>query len=324
MYNISELQEIVQSQFAKLDFQKQPTELYKPIEYILSIGGKRIRPLFTLMACNIFSDEIEKAFNPAIGLEVFHNFTLLHDDIMDNADIRRGQPTVHKKWNENTAILSGDAMMIYAYEFFFSLPANIQQEVLKVFNQTALEVCEGQQYDMNFETRLDVSEEEYIEMIKLKTSVLIAACMKIGAVCGGANEKDAQLMYDFGLSLGLAFQLRDDYLDSFGETSVFGKEVGGDIVANKKTYLLIKALSLSNKQKKSELLHWVNLNVFEREEKVNKVTEIYNSLDIKQITEQKINEYYNLAFNYLNEVSALKENKTVLLDFVKQLKNRDK
>ena len=323
MYKTSELQQIIEREFQKLDFPKNPAELYQPIEYILSIGGKRIRPLFTVLAANIFSEDVQNAIKPAIGLEVFHNFTLLHDDIMDKADIRRNKPTVHKKWNENVAILSGDAMMIYSYEFFMNLPAEIQISIFKTFNKTAIEVCEGQQFDMNFENQMEVSEQEYIKMIELKTSVLIAACFKIGAICGGANEKEAENMYEFGKNLGLAFQLRDDYLDCFGNTAEFGKQIGGDIVANKKTYLLIKALNISDSQTKAKIIAEINKKEFDRTEKVNTILEIYQQLNLPKIAEQKIEEYYNLAFSYFNKISVPTERKTEIIEFVNLLKNRN-
>ncbi|HBF88061.1 MAG TPA: isoprenyl synthetase [Bacteroidales bacterium] len=322
MYKTTELQQIIDSEFQKLYFPKNPAELYQPIEYILSIGGKRIRPLFTVLAANLFSEDVQNAINPAIGLEIFHNFTLLHDDIMDKADIRRNKPTVHKKWNENVAILSGDAMMIYSYEFFMNLPTEIQISIFKTFNKTAIEVCEGQQFDMNFENKMEVSEQEYIKMIELKTSVLIAACFKIGAICGGANEKDAENMYEFGKNLGLAFQLRDDYLDCFGNTAEFGKQIGGDIVANKKTYLLIKALNISDSQTKAKIIAEINKKDFDRTEKVNTILEIYQQLNIPQITEKKIEEYYNLAFSYFDKISVPTERKTPIIEFVNLLKNR--
>jgi geranylgeranyl diphosphate synthase type II len=220
-----------------------------------------------LLACNLFSDDIEQAINPAIGLEIFHNFTLLHDDIMDHADIRRGNPTVHVKWDENTAILSGDAMFIKAYEYFLDCKSPNFREILKVFNETALEVCEGQQYDMEFETRENVSEDEYLQMIRLKTSVLLAAALKIGALIGGAEQKDAEFLYEFGINLGLAFQLQDDLLDVYGDVNVFGKKIGGDIVANKKTFMLIKALEIAKGEELSTLKNLLADKNIEREEK---------------------------------------------------------
>jgi geranylgeranyl diphosphate synthase type II len=322
MYKIQELQQIIESEFQKIDFPKNPAELYQPIEYILTIGGKRIRPLFTVLTANLFSEDVQNAIKPSIGLEIFHNFTLLHDDIMDKADIRRNKPTVHKKWNENVAILSGDAMMIYSYEFFMYLPSEILIPIFKTFNKTAIEVCEGQQFDMNFENQIEVSEQEYIKMIELKTSVLIAACFKIGAICGGASEKDAENMYEFGKNLGLAFQLRDDYLDCFGNTSEFGKQIGGDIVANKKTYLLIKALNTSNQEIKEKLITEINKTNFDRAEKVKAILDIYKQLNIPQIAEQKIEEYYNLAFSYFDKISVPEERKTEIIEFVNLLKNR--
>lgn len=304
MFTLTKLQEIINNRISEENMGRKPYALYDPIKYTLDSGGKRIRPVLVLMACNMFSEKVDHAIKPAVGLEIFHNFTLLHDDIMDHADIRRGKPTVHKKWDENTAILSGDAMFIKAYEYFLDIDSPNFREILKVFNNTALEVCEGQQYDMEFEERPDVTEQEYLRMIELKTSVLLAAALKIGALLGGANMKDADLLYAFGINIGLAFQLQDDYLDVYGDTEVFGKQIGGDIVANKKTFMLIKALQLADSEHKRELEKLLQLHNFNRETKVSKVTEIYNDLNIQEIVTTKISGLNKKALDFLEQVSV--------------------
>jgi len=287
MYSLKELQQIIETQLSKINLNAEPKELYEPVEYILSIGGKRLRPSLVLAAYNLFKDDVENAIFPALALEVFHNFTLLHDDIMDKADLRRNQQTVHKKWSENVAILSGDAMSIKAYELLANVPAEFLTEVLQSFNKTALQVCEGQQLDMNFENRLDVSVDEYIEMIRLKTSVLIAVSLKIGGIMGGASKNDVQKLYDFGLNLGLAFQLQDDYLDSYGDVKVFGKKIGGDILANKKTFLLIRALELSDSKNTDKLLSLIERNDIKDELKISQVLEIYNETNVASLLKEK-------------------------------------
>ncbi len=324
MFQYKELQNIINNEIEQLNFNIEPFELYKPIEYVLSGSGKRLRPVLTLIACNLFSDEISKAIKPAIGLEVFHNFTLLHDDIMDKADIRRNKPTVHKKWNDNTAILSGDAMMIKAYEFFFSLNPEILAEVLPVFNKTALQVCEGQQYDMEFETRLNVTVEEYLQMITLKTAVLLASSLKIGAIIGGANEKDANLLYDFGINLGLAFQLQDDYLDVYGDVKTFGKQIGGDIVSNKKTFMLISAIEKAKDENKKRLFELINSDNFENAKKIQEVTDIYNQLNIPFILKEKLDYYHKSAINNLNQISVNNDKINILSELSKELIIREK
>jgi len=322
MYTISELQTLINESIHHEKIGREPYSLYDPINYTLNAGGKRIRPALVLMACNLFSDEIEKALKPAIGLEIFHNFTLLHDDIMDHADIRRGNPTVHKKWNENTAILSGDAMFIKAYEYILECESPNFREILKVFNNTALEVCEGQQYDMEFENRFDVTESEYLRMIELKTSVLLAAALKIGAMIGGASRKDADLLYEFGRNIGLAFQLQDDLLDVYGDVNVFGKEIGGDIVANKKTMMLIKALELAKGKDLEDLKKCINQNEFNRVEKIEKVTGIYDKLNIKELVQNKIMALNNSALEYLNQIVVADHKKSELKKLAEKLVNR--
>lgn len=322
MYTISELQTLINESIHHEKIGREPYSLYDPINYTLNAGGKRIRPALVLMACNLFSDEIKKALKPAIGLEIFHNFTLLHDDIMDHADIRRGNPTVHKKWNENTAILSGDAMFIKAYEYILECESTNYREILKVFNNTALEVCEGQQYDMEFENRFDVTESEYLRMIELKTSVLLAAALKIGAMIGGASRKDADLLYEFGRNIGLAFQLQDDLLDVYGDVNVFGKEIGGDIVANKKTMMLIKALELAKGKDLEDLKKCINQNEFNRVEKIEKVTGIYDKLNIKELVQNKIMVLNNSALEYLNQIDVADHKKSELKKLAEKLVNR--
>ena len=333
MKTLAEYQQIVEQEIKKQFFDKtnEPKELCEPIKYTLEVGGKRLRPALCLLACSLFSENIGAAVKPALGLETFHNFTLLHDDIMDKSPIRRGKPTVHKKWNENTAILSGDAMVIRAYQFLEDIEAKYLAKVFKVFNQTSLDVCIGQQHDMNFETQTlgleanSVSEEDYLFMISKKTSVLIAASLQIGAILGGADKNDAQNLFDFGNNLGLAFQLQDDLLDVYGNSKVFGKQIGGDILANKKTFLLIKAYELlENKNKINELLNSSPEKAEEKEFKIKEITNLYNSVNVKQLTEEKINNFYNKSLEALNKVSVENNKKEILIDFARNLIKREK
>lgn len=322
MYTFEECQEIIKIELNKLLLKKEPVNLYTPIEYILSNGGKRIRPVLTLMSCNLFSESVNDAIIPALAIEFFHNFTLLHDDIMDNADIRRGKPTVHKKWNTSSAILSGDAMCILAYDLLLKTKPEISSKILPEFTKTALEVCKGQQYDMDFENQNDVSVDQYLKMILLKTAVLIASSMKIGALTGGAGEKDAQLLYEFGENIGLAFQLQDDLLDAYGDESKFGKKNGGDIVANKKTYLLIKALELAQDEDYQMLVNILGSQGIDPEEKISLVLEIYDKLNIKEITSILINNYYNAAFKNIQKLSLDAERTKQIIYLTNSLMNR--
>lgn len=322
MFTFTELQEKINDSISNEKIGREPFSLYDPINYTLESGGKRIRSVLVLMTCNLFSDNIEKAIKPAIGLEIFHNFTLLHDDIMDHADIRRGNPTVHKKWNENTAILSGDAMFIKAYEYFLGCESPNFRDILKVFNNTALEVCEGQQYDIEFENRSNVTEQEYLRMIELKTSVLLAAALKIGALLGGADKSDANLLYEFGRNIGLGFQLQDDLLDVYGDAAVFGKQIGGDIVANKKTFMLIKARELAKGEDKNRLNDLLLSKDIERDIKVDAVTEIYNRLNIRNLVQNKIKELNHKALDYLNRVSVDEYKKSELKKLAEKLIKR--
>lgn len=322
--SLAEYTEIIDKALNELEYPVQPVGLYEPVHYILGLGGKRIRPALTLMATSIFSDDALSALPAALALEIFHNFTLMHDDIMDKADVRRGRETVHKKWNDNTAILSGDAAVIIAYNQLGLLPENLFKQAYRIFNRTALEVCEGQQFDMNFETRQDVSIAEYMEMIRLKTSVLIAAAMEIGAVCGGANPLEQEAMYRIGENIGLAFQLQDDYLDVFSETEKFGKENGGDIVNNKKTYLLISALNSDDKNAVAELNGWLNKTEFKKEEKISAVKDIYVKLGIDNDVQLAAINFINSAIELLNELNVPLEKKKPLEDLIFNLMYREK
>ena len=317
-----ELQALFEQELKKLNWNIDPKNLYSPIAYVLSLGGKRIRPVTALMACQLFCGDATKAMKPALALEVFHNFTLLHDDIMDRAEMRRNQPTVHVKWNDNTAILSGDAMLIKAYQLLEQCDAQSYPSILKLFSKTAAEVCDGQQYDMDFEDRMDVTVNEYLEMIRLKTAVLLAASLKIGALCGGADEKDAQYLYEFGIGIGIAFQLKDDLLDVYGDTKDFGKEIGGDICCNKKTFLLINALNQAKDNDHEELLKWINKKEFNRSEKIEAVTQIYNKLHLRQLTESKMTEYYDNALEALRKINRSESEKESFYQLAKHLMYR--
>ncbi|MBC8111828.1 MAG: polyprenyl synthetase family protein [Verrucomicrobia bacterium] len=289
----------------------------------MSLGGKRLRPLLTLLGASFFTDNWQIFTKPAIAVEVFHNFTLMHDDIMDKAPLRRGKPTVHEKWNANIAILSGDVMLVQAYELLTDIdPAKLPQ-VLRAFNRCAAEVCEGQQIDMNFETRNDVSEDEYLDMIRLKTAVLLGFSLKLGGILGGTSEANLTLLKELGENIGIGFQLKDDLLDVFGDQAKFGKQVGGDIIANKKTFLLIEALTQATGQTAKDLNHWLSLKDFDKAEKVAAVTEIYNKLNIKTLTENKINQYFEKGFDCLKKIEAPAEKKFYLQDFIEKLMQRE-
>jgi geranylgeranyl diphosphate synthase, type II len=318
-----QLLQALQNEIEKNTYGEYPDELYEPIRYIMSLGGKRFRPLMTLMAASLYTDEWQKALKPAQAVELFHNFTLMHDDIMDCAPLRRGQPTVHQKWNTNVAILSGDVMLVRAYDFLLEVDNDRIKRVLKRFNQTAAEVCEGQQWDMNFETRWDVTEAEYLNMIRLKTSVLLGFALEMGGIIGGADEEATQLLFEAGVSMGIGFQLKDDLLDVYGDPVKFGKQVGGDIIANKKTFLLIEALDRAQGETKAELDHWLEAREFDNDEKVKVFTRIYDTLGIRAFTEQKINEYFAKGFDYLERVKADPTRKAPLLGFVHQLVMRE-
>ena len=323
MHSILQYQEIISKHFSELTISKQPDNLYEPIRYILSLGGKRMRPVLTLMSAEVFDADIFKAINAATAVEVFHNFSLIHDDIMDDAPLRRGNQTVHEKWNINTGILSGDAMLILAYQFFESYEPKIFRELAKLFSKTALEVCEGQQYDVDFETRDDVSILEYLKMIEYKTAVLVAAAMKMGAIVAETSEENANLIYDFGLNLGIAFQIQDDYLDAFGDPETFGKQVGGDIIENKKTFLYIKALEFANPTDKEKLLQLFSMQPEDNTDKIQSVKEIFNSSGASQATQEAIKDYTFKAFKTLEQIAISEEKKQVLRKFGESLMNRN-
>ncbi len=318
-----EIQLLIETEIDKLNWKLTPYSLYEPVEYALSPGGKRIRPVFSLLACQLFHKNLNKALNPALAVEVFHNFTLLHDDIMDEAEMRRNQLTVHKKWGINQAILSGDAMLIKAYQLLAQCDAEVLKSILTIFSQTSVEVCEGQQYDMEFESRNDVSIDEYINMIRLKTAVLLAGSLKIGAICGGASADDAELLYRFGTGIGIAFQLKDDYLDVYGDTAKFGKNIGGDICCNKKTFLLLTALEKAGTEAKAELHRWINAKDFNKKEKIEAVSAIYEKLDIRTHTQNAMKSYYDDAVQSLKKLSVPDEQKAELSVFAENLLYRE-
>ncbi|MBO0935169.1 polyprenyl synthetase family protein [Fibrella sp. HMF5335] len=321
--NPTQLTDALRQQFDLTNYGQQPPELYDPIRYIMGLGGKRLRPLMTLLAASLFTDDYTLALKPAVAVEVFHNFTLLHDDIMDQAPLRRGMPTVHEKWNANIAILSGDVMLVKAYEQLLDIDAQHLRQALQRFSQTAAEVCEGQQMDMNFESRDTVSEAEYIEMIRLKTSVLLGLAMELGGLVAGADAESTQHLYDGGLNIGIGFQLKDDLLDVYGDPAKFGKQVGGDIIANKKTFLLIEALERAEGTVRTELLDWLGRDTFDKAEKVAAITAIYDQLGIRTLTEARIADYFQKGFANLDQVNADPVRKATLLDFAHQLVERE-
>lgn len=307
-----------------LPYNRRPASLYEPIRYVLSLGGKRIRPVLMLLSYNLFKEHPEDIMMQALGLETYHNYTLLHDDLMDQADLRRGHETVHKKWDANTAILSGDSMLVLAYQRMAECDAKYVPQVLNLFTETALEIGEGQEYDMDFETRNDVTEDEYIEMIRLKTSVLLACATKMGALLADAPASDVENLYKFGEQLGLAFQLQDDLLDVYGDPKVFGKAIGGDITSNKKTYMLINAFLRANDAQRRELQRWTDATDFDRAEKVRAVTALYDEIGIRELCEQKINYYFEECRKYLAKVQVSDARKQMLLDYTDEMMKRRK
>ena len=322
MNKAQEIQDSFEAYLQGLAYSRQPDALYAPIRYVLSLGGKRIRPTLLVMAYEMYADDIARVFRTAAGMEIFHNFTLLHDDLMDRASVRRGNPTVHIRWNENTAILSGDGMLVLAYRYLSETDPEYLTAILKIANDTFTEIMEGQQYDMDFETRDDVTEQEYIEMIRLKTSVLLAACLKMGAVLGGASAQDADLMYEFGEKLGLAFQLQDDLLDVYGDPAVFGKKIGGDILCNKKTYLYINACLLADERQRAELDRWAAYDGSDPESKIAGVRAIYDAVGVRDLSERLIGSLFAQAQDKLNRVSLAEDRKSALREYSKSLMNR--
>lgn len=320
---LTQFVQALNEEFSQQTYGEHPEELYEPIRYLMSLGGKRMRPLMTLMATALFTDDWQKAIKPATAVEVFHNFTLMHDDIMDKAPLRRGKPTVHAKWNDNTAILSGDVMLVQAYELLMFVEDAKFKKALKRFNRTAAEVCEGQQLDMNFENRENVSEEEYLEMIKLKTSVLLGYALELGGIIGGASEKSCDLLYKIGLNIGLGFQLKDDLLDVYGDPEKFGKQVGGDIISNKKTFMLIEALEKAEGETKVALDKWLSLKEFDAIKKVKAVTAIYDTLGIREVATIKINTYFDKAFQALDSLKVDEDRKLILRTFAETLIDRE-
>ena len=323
MYTQADLKKLVNKAILNLSYNEEAEKLNDPVKYILSIGGKRLRPVLALMACNLFNDKIDEAVIPAMGLEVFHNFTLVHDDIMDHAPVRRNLPTVHSKWNLNQAVLSGDVMAFIANECFLQTPPQYLLKVFKVFNKAAIEVCVGQQLDIDYEKATIVSHEEYLRMIELKTAALLAASAKIGSVIGGADDKDSDLLYEFGRNLGLAFQIQDDLLDIYGDVKVFGKIVGGDIISNKKTFMLVKALEIASIEQAKQLHEQFALKEFDPEIKVKKVVDLYDQLNIKNISERLATDYINTAFSLLEKISVINERKAELVNIGNSLIGRD-
>jgi len=303
---------------------EEPGTLFAPVRYILSIGGKRVRPLLTLLAADMFGGDLEIALEPALAVEIFHNFSLLHDDLMDHADLRRGMPTVHRKWNVNSAILSGDAMMIESYRHVSEVPSHLLPQVLDVFSNMAMDICKGQQYDMDFELRLDVTEADYLEMIRLKTAVLLGSALKIGAIVAKASPHDAGLLYDYGVHIGLAFQLKDDLLDVYGDPLTFGKKIGGDILANKKTFLLIQALRKADVVQRAALERWITATDYDPDEKINFVKNIYDQLNLKTIAENLIEKYYLASLDLLSYVGVAEDRKKDLRCLSENLMYREK
>jgi geranylgeranyl diphosphate synthase type II len=322
MHSIEQLQALINKAINDTQYTEQPVELYEPISYLMELGGKRMRPVLVLVSTELFGGPVLKALDAAIGIEIFHNFTLMHDDIMDKAPIRRGKPTVHVKWNESAAILSGDVMFVEAYKLMIKVEDNILRDVLAIFSETASGVCQGQQADMNFENRNDVSLAEYLEMIRQKTAVLLAGSMQIGALIGGAAQDQAKLLYEFGQNLGLAFQLQDDILDVYGDPEKFGKQVGGDILSNKKTFMLIKAKELAKGNIANELIQWIETSN-NPTAKVEAITNIYNQLEVRKLATFLMEDYVNKALHALDQIAVEAGKKELLKGFAEQLLIRE-
>jgi geranylgeranyl diphosphate synthase type II len=322
MHSIYQYQEFIANYLQSQTQSKEPKNLYEPIAYILGLGGKRIRPVLTLMTAEVFDANYEKALPAALAVEVFHNFSLIHDDIMDDAPLRRGHETVHEKWNVNTGILSGDAMLILAYQYFEKYEAPVFSKLAQLFSKTALEVCEGQQWDVDFEDREDVTIPEYLKMIEYKTAVLVAAAMKMGAIIADTSPENANLIYDFGLNLGLAFQLQDDYLDAFGDPETFGKQVGGDIIENKKTYLFLKAVEFADLEQREQLRHLFSVQPSENSDKIESVKQIFLTTGAAVATQKAIQDFTLQAFLTLEQISIDQDKKEILRSFGENLMGR--
>ena len=324
MYSFKDCQDIINKELEKVFLSGDPAGLYEPVSYILSMGGKRLRPVLTLMGCNLFSDKIDNATYPAIAIELFHNFTLMHDDLMDKSVIRRNKPTVHKKWNENIAILSGDLMLVKCYEYLSKCPEDIYKDALAIFTQTAIKVCEGQQYDMDYENRTDVTIDEYLKMIELKTAELIAGALRIGALAGQSSPYSADLLHEFGRNIGVAFQLQDDLLDVYADPAVFGKSGGGDIIANKKTFLLISAMNSKNANLVSVIKEWIGKVEFDKDEKIREITKIFNELKLKELTLGRIDHFFRTGLESLGKIPIPDNRKTELRALAGMLLERKK
>lgn len=322
MLTTSYIIKLINDYIANMPYNRKPADLYDPIKYVLSMGGKRIRPVLMLLCYNMYKDDPETILSSACAIETYHNYTLLHDDLMDNADMRRGKITVHKKWNPNTAILSGDSMLVLSYQRMAQCDVTKLKDVLDLFTETALEIGDGQQYDMDFETRNDVTEDEYIEMIRLKTSVLLACALKIGAILADAPADDAENLYRYGEQVGIAFQLQDDFLDVYGDPNVFGKKIGGDILCNKKTYMLINALLMANDSQRAELNHWIESKDYDPQAKIAAVTKLYDEIGIRKLCEEKVNYYFQQSLSYINKVKVDDSKKVELRHFIDSLMNR--
>ena len=324
MYSSTQLLQMVEEAIASLPLERDPRGLYEPIRYVLSLGGKRIRPVLMLMAYNLYRDDVKPSLMPAIGLEVFHNFTLLHDDLMDRAEVRRGKTCVHLKWDDNTAILSGDNMLVLSFKYMMQCDETKMPEVMRIFSKTAIEIDEGQQYDVDFETRNDVTEAEYIEMIRLKTSVLLACALQIGATLADAPKQDAEALYRFGECLGLAFQLQDDYLDVYGDPAVFGKKIGGDILCNKKTFMLINALLNASEEDRAELQRWIESKDCNPDKKIQAVTALYTKIGVDRMAKERMSAYYEEAKACLDKVGLPEQRKQMLREIALELMGRQK
>jgi geranylgeranyl diphosphate synthase type II len=320
---IDKYSRLLEKEIQRQKFGRQPASLYEPIRYLMSLGGKRLRPMLTLLAYQLYKDDPEEIIRYAVAVEAFHNFTLMHDDIMDRAPLRRGKLTVHEKWNMSTAILSGDVMLVKVYDMLLDINDGKLKTIYRAFNKCATEVCEGQQWDMEFETNRSVTEMEYLNMIRLKTAVLLGFSLELGAILADASESDHSLLREFGINIGIGFQLKDDLLDAYADSEKFGKVIGGDIVANKKTFLLIKSLELANRRQRRELDHWMSLKNFKKTEKVSAVKKIYDALSIPELTEKKINSYFKKGFSSLEQVNSSLETKTVLHRYTRQLIGRE-
>lgn len=318
-FDFEKVSQLLNEEISTLNFEKNPKELYQPVRYFLNLGGKRMRPLLAVLSCYLFDNDYFKSIKSSIAIELFHNFTLLHDDIMDKAPLRRGMPTVHEKWNENIALLAGDVTLIEAYQQLENLPESVRKDVVKMFNKTAFEVCEGQQFDMNFEIRNDVTIDEYLEMIRLKTAVLLGFSMYMGARIGGASINESLKMYDCAVAMGIAFQIKDDYLDAFAQSEKFGKQIGGDILADKKTFLMLKALSLDEKNELKTIIQTKTKS----ENKVAQVLEIYNNLNIKEITFKEMQKYFDKALEILKTIETESNKKIFIEQYFIQLINRE-